>query len=58
MATNLGKMVAYYEKLPSTVLHNPLNTWSLENTQEIKNIISTTTMPMATKPNRIVTFNE
>ena len=38
-------------------LHNLFNTCSLEAMWEIKNI-STTTMPMTTKPDRVVTFNE
>ena len=54
MRTKLGKVVIYFEKLPSTKLHNLLNTWSLEATGMFKSIISTITISVATKPGGVV----
>ena len=36
MATNLGKMVTYYEGLPPVKLHDPLITWSSETHDKLE----------------------
>ena len=51
-------MVTYYKKLQPIKSHKPLNTWFVRSRDELKKIISTTTMPMATKPDRVVTYNK
>ena len=56
MATRLGEVVTYYEKHLSLKSHNPSNTWSSEVMWN--HFISTTVMPMASKPGRVVTYNK
>ena len=61
MATKLGRLVTYYDGLPSLKSNDLLNTWSPEIMKRtiIKNYyITTVTMPMATKVARMVTYLE
>ena len=55
MANKLGKILKYYKMLQSIKSHNPSNTWYVKNK---KQFIYTTTVPIATKPDSVVTYNE
>ena len=49
IVTKLGRVMSYYERLPSLKSYNPLITWSCEITQQTKNhYISTTRVSLAT----------
>ena len=58
MAIKLGKVMTYYEMLQQTKLDKALSTWLRDSMWYVKNIISTTTMSMATKPGRVIIFSE
>ena len=57
IATKLGKMVTYDERLLPIKSHDLLITWSCEITWQTKNI-STTAMSLTTKIGRLVTYLE
>ena len=59
MATKLGRVVVTYDEgLPPIKSHAPLVMWSYEITGQTKTIISTTTVPVATKCGWVVTYLE
>ena len=55
IATNRGRILTYLEGLAPRKLLDPLVTWSCNITWQTKTIISTTSMSMATKLNRMLT---
>ena len=59
MDTKLGRMVIYFEWISAIKLPKPFITccWKIP-WQNLKNYISTTTMPMGPKLGRIVTYDE
>ena len=58
MATKHGKMVIYREGLPPMKSHNSLNMRLRVIMTNQNSWISSITMPMATKPNKAVTYHE
>ena len=54
--TKLGMMVAYLEGILTIISFNALITWSCKVTWQMKTIISTTGVPMATKVSRMITY--
>ena len=58
IATKLGRVGIYNEKLPSIKLQDPLFTWSCKVNWNIRCYISTTTRHMATKLDKVVTYYE
>ena len=54
MATKLGRIITCLDGLLAVKSYNPLITWCYKITWQNK--ISTTTVPMTTKPGRVVTF--
>ena len=57
MATNLGRMIPYLERLLPMLL-DLLITWSWEIRGQTKTAVSTTIMPVATKLGRMMIYLE
>ena len=59
MATKLGIVATYYKKLQPIKSYNHLNMWSRKVTCKMKkHFFYTITMPIVTKPGRVVTYNK